>query len=133
MAILRSRSMSLATMAASCPADVRGRTLSVSPRRVLQLEQSHTRRGDESSELAITRVQLDGSLRADVATSSLEVVSGTSAITTNPAEYEFSATAGRCVSAADEGLSVGSCELAQALPAISAPRLERLLERASRL
>ncbi len=53
--------------------------------------------GDEPDVYDITRVQLDGSLRGSAEGEQLEVVSGSFAITTDPAQYGVSAAAGQCV------------------------------------
>jgi hypothetical protein len=71
-------------------------TLTVSPRLDLQ-----TFSNDEEGPYSVTRVQLDGSLRGFEGSDVTEVVSGSFAITTNPAQYGFSATAGQCVTATD--------------------------------
>jgi hypothetical protein len=84
-------------------------TLAVTPRFDLQIKQDHALLGDEQPTFDITRVQLDGSLRGHDETGALEVVSGSFAITTNPAEYGFSASAGQCVLGSDEGFSVNAC------------------------
>jgi hypothetical protein len=86
-------------------------TLTVSPRLDLEIEQNHTLLDDEAPMFDITRVQLDGSLRSNQELGALRVVSGTFAISTDPAEYGFSATAGQCVRAVDDGFSVDACAL----------------------
>lgn len=108
-------------------------TLGVSPRFDLEIAQNHTLLGDEPSTFDITRVQLDGSLRADEQTGSVKVVSGTFAISTDPAEYSFSATAGQCVSPAEDGFSVAECELGNESSTTDNARLEQLGDLASRL
>ncbi len=84
-------------------------TLTVSPLFDLQIKQDHTLLGDEQPMFDITRVKLEGSLRNHDETGALEVVNGAFAITTNPAEFGFSATAGQCVLGSDEGFSVDAC------------------------
>jgi hypothetical protein len=84
-------------------------TLTVSPRLDLEIEQNHALLDDEPSTFDITRVQLDGSLRGNDETGGLEVVSGTFAITTNPAEFGFSAAAGDCVTSFDGIFAVDAC------------------------
>jgi hypothetical protein len=84
-------------------------TLTVSPRLDLEIEQNHALLDDEPSTFDITRVQLDGSLRGNEETGGLQVVSGTFAITTNPAEYGFSAAAGDCVTSFDGIFAVDAC------------------------
>ena len=84
-------------------------TLTVSPLFDLQIKQDHTLLGDEQPTFDITRVKLEGSLRSHEETGAVEVVNGAFAITTNPAEYGFSASAGQCVLGADEGFTVDAC------------------------
>jgi hypothetical protein len=84
-------------------------TVSVSPRFDLQIEQNHALLHDEAPMFDITRVQLDGSLRSNQETGSLQVVSGTFAITTNPAEYGVSAAAGDCVRSYDGIFAASAC------------------------
>ena len=67
----------------------------------------------------VTRILLDGSLRSGGAQDRLEVATGTFAITTNPAGYGVTATAGQCVSSTETydvgldafytALSAGAC------------------------
>jgi hypothetical protein len=71
-------------------------TLTVSPRLDLQ-----TFVDDEPSPYNVSRVQLDGSLRGFEGSDVIEVVSGSFAITTDPAQYGFSAIAGQCVTATE--------------------------------
>lgn len=71
-------------------------TLTVSPRLDLQ-----TFIDDEPSPYNTTRVQLAGSLRGFEGSDTTEVVSGSFSITTDPAQYGFSATAGQCVTATE--------------------------------
>jgi hypothetical protein len=90
-------------------------TVTVSPR--LDLE---TFTDDEPFPYNVTRVQLDGSLRGYEGSDVTEVLSGSFAMTTNPAQYGFSAVAGQCVTATeiyDEDTysswtqySVGACQ-----------------------
>jgi len=65
------------------------------------------------------RVQIDGSIRGSELTSQTEVVSGSVTVTTNPAQYGFTASAGQCVQQSEvydsatfqyyTAYSVGSC------------------------
>lgn len=71
-------------------------TLTVSPRLDLQ-----TFTNDTPEPYNVTRVQLDGSLRGTDGSDTIEVLSGSFAITTNPAQYGFSAVAGQCVTATE--------------------------------
>jgi hypothetical protein len=71
-------------------------TVSVSPRLDLQ-----TFTNDAPEPYNVTRVQLDGSLRGTDGSDTLEVVTGSFAITTNPSQYGFSAVAGQCVTATE--------------------------------
>ena len=73
-------------------------TLSVTPKLDLRLAVDHAALGDEAPIYDVTQVLLDGSLRGGDASDLIEVVTGTFAITTNPASFGFSATAGQCVS-----------------------------------
>ncbi len=76
-------------------------TLAVAPRLDLRMVIDHAALGDEREVYDVTRVLLDGSLRGSDATDQVQVVSGTFAITTDPAQYGVSAAAGQCVSSAD--------------------------------
>jgi hypothetical protein len=76
-------------------------TLAVSPRLDLTESIDHALLGDDQPVYDVTHVLLDGSLRGSDASSQVEVVTGTFAITTSPAQYGFSATAGQCVSGTD--------------------------------
>jgi len=71
-------------------------TLAVSPRLDLQ-----TFIDDAPNPYNVTRVQLDGALRGDELGEQLEVVSGRFSMTTDPAQYGFSASAGECVFATE--------------------------------
>ncbi len=73
-------------------------TLSVSPKLDLNIAIDHAVLGDERPVYDVTRVLLDGSLRGGDASEQIEVVSGSFTITTDPASFGFSATAGQCVS-----------------------------------
>ena len=77
--------------------DATGETVSASPKLDARIMTNHTVLGDEMSVYDVTRVLLDGSLRSSEASDQLEVLSGTFALSTNPASYGFSATAGQCV------------------------------------
>lgn len=103
-------------------------TLTVSPRLDLEIQQNHELLGDEPSTFDITRVQLEGSLLADEAAGSVKVVSGNFSITTDPAQYGFSATAGQCVASADDGFSVYTCEAASESALIDAAHAEQVRE-----
>ena len=71
-------------------------TITVSPRFDLHLAIDHAALGDTAPVYDVTRVQLDGSLRGD-GSNQLEVLTGSLALTTTPAQYGFTATAGQCV------------------------------------
>jgi hypothetical protein len=72
-------------------------TLEVSPRFDLQTSVDHGLLGDEAPVYDTTRVQIEGSLRGSELSGQTEVVSGSVTVTTNPAQYGFSATAGQCI------------------------------------
>ncbi len=72
-------------------------TLSVTPMLDIEIAQNHAVLGDEAPLYDVTRVLLTGSLQHDRATDQTQVMTGTFAITTNPAQYGVSATAGQCV------------------------------------
>ena len=72
-------------------------TLTVSPRLDLQTTVDHALLGDTAPRYDVTRILIDGSLRGIADTDQVEVVSGTFSMTTNPAQYGFSAAAGQCV------------------------------------
>lgn len=76
-------------------------TLSVSPKLDLRLDVNHAALGSSAPLYDVTRVLLEGSLTSHEAASAVEVASGTFSITTNPAQYGFSATAGQCVAGED--------------------------------
>ena len=85
-------------------------TLSAYPRLDLRTRVNHAALGDSAPVYDITRVALDGSLRARP--ESIQVL-GTFAIETNPASYGIAATHGQCVFATETAthtaLSVGAC------------------------
>jgi len=72
-------------------------TLAVSPRLDMHSTVDHALLGDTQPTYDVTRVQLDGSLRATAVTDQVEVISGSFAITTSPSQYGFAASAGQCV------------------------------------
>jgi hypothetical protein len=76
-------------------------TLAVSPRLDLRTSIDHAVLGEPAPTYTVTRVQLDGSLRGGDETDQIEVLTGSFAITTDPAQYGFSATAGQCVTATE--------------------------------
>lgn len=75
-------------------------TIEVSPRLDLHTQTDHAVLGDEAPVYDTTRVQIEGTLRGH-ADGIVEVVSGSASITTNPAQYGFSATAGQCITATE--------------------------------
>lgn len=77
-------------------------TLSVTPKLDLRMSVNHAALGSSAPLYDVTRVLLDGELTSSEASSAVVVSSGTFAITTNPAQYGFSATAGQCVSSTEE-------------------------------
>jgi hypothetical protein len=93
--------------------------LEVAPKLDLQLTVDHSVLGDTPPVYDVTRVVLDGSLRSSDAGDDVEVLAGSFSITTDPVSYGFAATAGQCVTAADESdpttgstftrFSVGAC------------------------
>ncbi|MGE5182370.1 MAG: hypothetical protein ACM31C_09930 [Acidobacteriota bacterium] len=93
-------------------------TVAVSPRLDLQIATDHGVLGDTPPVYDITRVQLEGSLTGDAASSSVRVT-GSYSLATNPAQYGFSATTGQCVTSTDTvdstsgqsytAYSVGAC------------------------
>jgi hypothetical protein len=72
-------------------------TIEVSPRFDLVTTTDHALLGDEAPMYDTTRVQIDGSLRGSELTGQTEVLSGSVTVTTNPAEYGFTASAGQCI------------------------------------
>jgi len=70
--------------------------LEVSPRVDLRTRTDHAPFGEEAPVYDVTRVLLEGGLRAH-ADDSVEVVGGTFSIETNPLSYGFSAVNGQCV------------------------------------
>jgi hypothetical protein len=76
-------------------------TIAVSPRFDLQTSVDHAVLGDTPPEYDVTRVQLDGALSSVSGSNIVRVASGSYSITTNPAQYGFSATAGQCVTSTD--------------------------------
>jgi hypothetical protein len=75
--------------------------LHVTPRLEIVESINHTLLGDEPPVYDVTHVLLDGVLRGSDASTQVQVVSGSFAIETNPAQYGFSASAGQCVSGTD--------------------------------
>ena len=71
-------------------------TLEVSPKLDARMTVNHAA-DDFTPVYDVTRVLLDGSLHGAEGTDALEVLSGTFAISTNPASYGFTANAGQCV------------------------------------
>ena len=76
-------------------------TLSVSPKLDLRIDVNHAALGSSAPLYDVTRVLLDGALTSSETSTAVQVASGTFSITTNPAQYGFTATAGQCV-AGDE-------------------------------
>jgi hypothetical protein len=74
-------------------------TLSVSPKLDVRMTINHAALGSSAPLYDVTRVLLEGELTSSELSDAVEVSSGTFSITTNPAQYGFSATAGQCVSA----------------------------------
>jgi hypothetical protein len=72
-------------------------TIQVSPVLDLQMAVDHAALGEEAPLYDVTRVLVTGSLRSGAESDRIEVVSGGFSITTTPAEFGFSATAGQCV------------------------------------
>ena len=72
-------------------------TVTVSPRLEMLSSVNHALLGDDQPVYDVTRVFLDGSLRSTALPDQVEVLAGTYSITTNPAQYGFTATAGQCV------------------------------------
>ncbi len=83
--------------------DVAGtETLSVAPHFDVEIATNHAVLGDSANVYDVTRVRLDGSLRGGDGSNQLEVLTGSFAISTNPAQYGFSAAAGQCVSSDEQ-------------------------------
>jgi hypothetical protein len=72
-------------------------TLIVSPKLDLRYAIDHAVLGDDRPVYDVTQLLLDGSIRGGNDSDRIEVLRGTFQITTNPAAYGFSATAGQCV------------------------------------
>jgi hypothetical protein len=72
-------------------------TIEVSPVLDFRSTVDHAALGEEAPVYDVTRVLLTGALRTGAASDRIEVVSGSFGITTNPAEFGFTATAGQCV------------------------------------
>jgi len=77
-------------------------TFAFSPKLDLQMTADHAVLGDAKPVYDTTRVLIDGSLRSNEATSQVEVLTGSASITTNPASYGFTASAGQCVTSTDK-------------------------------
>jgi hypothetical protein len=75
-------------------------TLAVTPKLDLQRSIDHAVLGDTPPVYDVTRVVLDGSLIQPSASGPTEVT-GSLGVTTSPASYGFTASAGQCVTAAD--------------------------------
>ena len=101
------------------PATLR-ETLRVTPKLDLRLFTDHAAWGDTAPVYDVTQVLLEGGVRSNATGDKLEVVDGALRISTNPASYGFSASAGQCVAGADvedttTGLfytqwTIGSCQ-----------------------
>jgi hypothetical protein len=76
-------------------------TLRVMPRLDLRMTVDHAVLGDVAPVYDVTRVLLDGGLEGSETNDQVRVLDGSFAITTTPAQYGFSATAGQCVTGAD--------------------------------
>ncbi|CAN5760611.1 hypothetical protein BH11MYX3_BH11MYX3_48340 [soil metagenome] len=76
-------------------------TISVSPKLDANIMTNHIVLGEDASRYDVTRVLLDGSLRGTDGSDQVEVLTGSFSISTNPAQYGFSATAGQCVAGED--------------------------------
>ncbi len=72
-------------------------TIEVAPKLDFQITVDHAALGDEAPVYDVTRVLLDGALRTAPESDQIEVLSGSFAIETNPAEFGFAASAGQCV------------------------------------
>ena len=83
-------------------------TFSVSPKLDLRTSIDHAVLGDSQPTYDITWVLLTGSIRGGV-DDQIEVLSGNFAITTNPAQFGFSAAPGQCVTPLEDQWSVGAC------------------------
>ncbi len=77
-------------------------TITVMPKLDAQIAIDHTALGDTAPLYDVTRVLLTGGLRGSDASDQIEVIGGAFSITTDPASYGFSATAGQCVSSSEE-------------------------------
>ena len=76
-------------------------TLAISPSLDVQLAVDHAVLGDDAPVYDVTELKLAGSVRGHDDRDQLEVVTGSLAMTTNPASFGFSARAGQCVTGAD--------------------------------
>lgn len=89
------------TLAATITADPSGRdTIAVSPRLDLRLATDHAVLGDPAPVYDVTRIVVEGTLRADDARDQLEVLAGQLQLVASPASYGVAATAGQCVRSA---------------------------------
>jgi hypothetical protein len=72
-------------------------TVTVSPRFDVRTYADHALFGEDGPVYDVTRIQIEGSLRASEATGRFEVLAGTFSLTTDPAQYGFTASTGQCV------------------------------------
>jgi len=77
-------------------------SIAVSPKLDAQIQIDHAALGGEPSLYDVTRVQLTGGLQGADGSDQIQVVNGSFAITTNPAQYGFTATSGQCVRSSSE-------------------------------
>jgi hypothetical protein len=84
---------------ATIAAGAAGETLTVSPRLDLRIAVDHAALGDVRGVYDVTRMALDGAIRA-APTSGFAVTAGTFQLVTDPASYGVTAAAGQCVTTA---------------------------------
>ncbi len=72
-------------------------TIEVSPLLDVRTTVDHAALGDDAPVYDVTRVLVTGTLRSGAESDRIEVISGAFSLTTNPAEFGFSATTGQCV------------------------------------
>lgn len=76
-------------------------TFAVTPHLDIEVATNHAVLGDTPGVYDVTRVRLDGNLRTSEGSDQI-AVSGSFAITTNPAQYGVTATTGQCVSSTEQ-------------------------------
>ncbi len=100
------KTLALAPFNATLTTDGTFETVAVGPPLDLHATVDHAVLGDTPPAYDVTRVVLDGSARGAAGTNQLEVMTGTLAVTTNPASFGFAATSGQCVTS---DYALGAC------------------------